>query len=670
MLRSFKPAFFTLLFFSTRFFCHAQDKPVNFKISSEVQKDEYIIRIKAIIKEGNQLYSVKNFGDSAPINSRIQFDSIAASFLKDSLTESGNPRTVRDTVFGAEVIYFKDSVEWIQRFQAGRFDTFKVTGTIAYFIKSGDQYNNYEEPFKTTFLAAGSDRTLASEKSALNEKLKKRSLFWIFLASFGGGLLAVLTPCVFSMIPVTVSFFTKRSTNRQEGIKNAFLYSASIILIFTILGFLISLIFGPAALNKLATNWIANLIFFVLFLVFGISFLGAFEITLPSSWTNKAGEKSGTGSFWGIFFMALTLSLVSFSCTGPIIGNLIVLASQGSFIGPLIGMFGFSVALALPFSLFALFPGMLNKLGRAGGWLNAVKVTLGFLELALALKFLSNADLVQGWRLLDREIFLAIWIVIFLLLGIYLLGKIKFHHDDELPKNDWGVPYLSVTRLFFAIASFSFVVYMIPGMWGAPLNGISAFLPPYGTQDFLPSAADNRRASNAAHFAEGVMPPVKYVKELSPYEPEVVKKYGVVAYFDYEEALAAARQLKKPLMLDFTGINCINCRKMEAQVWSQPGVMQRLKENFVIASLYTDVRIALPENEEFDSKELGEKVNTVGEKFLHLQASRYGSVSQPFYFFLDGNEQKLAPDGYPYDPDVQKFINHLDAVVAEYNKRK
>ena len=544
-------------------------------------------------------------------------------------------------------------------------DSAVIKGTIAYFVKIGEEYNNFEEPFKATIVKQA--EPVISTKGSLSDNLKNRSLFWIFLAAFGGGLLAVLTPCVFSMIPVTVSFFTKRSKTKQEGIKNAFYYSISIILIFTLLGLLITLIFGPGALNKLSTNWIANLVFFALFLIFGISFLGAFEIALPSSWTNKASQKSGTGNFWGIFFMALTLVLVSFSCTGPIIGNLLVLASKGSFIGPMVGMFGFSLALALPFFLFALFPGMLNSLGKAGGWLNAVKVTLGFLELALALKFLSNADLVKGWRLLDREIFLALWIAIFALLGVYLLGKIKFHHDDELPKNDFGVPYLSVKRLFFAIASFSFVIYMIPGMWGAPLNGISAFLPPYGTQDFLPATSSS--SGQTIHSGNGAKPPSKYVKELGPYEPEIVRKYGLVAYFDYDEAIEAARLLKKPLMLDFTGINCINCRKMEAQVWSSPEVMKRLKEDFVVVSLYTDVRIELPETEEFESKELGENVNTVGEKFMHLQASRYGSVSQPFYIFLDGKEEKLAADGYGYDPNVSAFVKHLDNVIAEYKKR-
>ena len=650
------------------FYASSQEKPVSFSISQEGKGEEYLLHIKAKIKEGNKLYSIKSFGEQAPINTQINFDSTAKKFLKDSFLEAGNAKTEADAAFNATVTFFTDSVEWQQKLDLSGADTAIISGVITYFVKTGEEYNNYEEKFKATVIKAADNVQINSGdgKGSLSDKLKNRSLFWIFLASFGGGLLAVITPCVFSMVPVTVSFFTKRSRNRKEGIKNAFFYSASIIIIFTLLGLLITLLFGPAALNKLATNWIANLVFFVLFLVFGISFLGAFEITLPSSWTNRASMKSGTGNFWGIFFMALTLVLVSFSCTGPIIGNLLVLASKGSFVGPLIGMFGFSLALALPFFFFALFPGMLNNLGKAGGWLNAVKVTLGFLELALALKFLSNADLVKGWRLLDREIFLAIWIVIFLLLGIYLLGKLKFHHDDELPKNDFGQPYLSVTRLFFAMTSFIFAIYMLPGMWGAPLKGISAFLPPYGTQDFLPASASS---AASAHYVSGVTPPTKYIKELGPYEPEVVKKYGLVTYFDYDEALAASRQLKKPLMLDFTGINCINCRKMEAQVWSNPEVMKRLKEDFVVVSLYTDVRISLPENEEFDSKELGEHVNTVGEKFMHLQASRFGAVSQPFYIFLDGKEEKLAPDGYGYDPDVQAFIKHLDNVLAEYKKR-
>lgn len=659
---------FLFLLISLYFYQAAQGQnPVQFHFSQEPGPgNEVLIKIKAAVPKDAQLFSIKKFSGDAPINTQINFDSSSAYILKDSILEKGNTRQATEADFNnATVSFYNDSVEW-QQAVALQADSALIKGSIMYFLKSNGAYNNYEEPFSVKVTKPETKAGVQALKS--NDDLETRSLGYIFLVSFLGGLLALITPCVFSMIPVTVGFFTKRSKTREQGIKNTVAYSLSIIVIFTLLGFLITLVFGPTALNKLATNWIANLIFFLVFLVFGISFLGAFDIQLPASWQTAADSKASTKSFTGIFFMALTLALVSFSCTGPIIGNLIVLASKGSYFGPLMGMFGFSVALALPFTLFALFPSWINGLGKAGGWLNSVKVTLGFLELALALKFLSNADLAQGWRLLDRDIFLCLWIVLFGLLGMYLLGKLKFHHDSELPANDFGQPYVSIPRLFFAIASFAFMVYMVPGLWGAPLKGISAFLPPYGTQDYTTSSSAGATPSNdtngdAAH-------PTKYVKELGPYEPEVVKKFGLKTFFDYEEALAASRTAKKPLMLDFTGINCINCRKMEAQVWSHPEVMKRLKENFIIASLYTDVQnIELPEAEQFESKELGEFVNTVGEKFSHLQVSRYGVLAQPFYIFLDGREQKLAAEGYPYDPDVQKFIQHLDNVLAEYKKR-
>ncbi len=662
------------LFLFQTLFTFSQDKSgVKFQITQQTTGENALISIKAILPKKSHIYSVKPFSEEAPIHTTITFDTTVAAFLKDSIIEVGAAQITNDLNFNnAALTFFTDSVTWQQKLDLSSADSQNIKGEIAYFIKDGDNYNNFIEPFNLKVYKQTAT-VKASGTNSLNQNLQSKSLWWIFIASFAGGLLALVTPCVYSMIPVTVSFFTKRSKTRKEGIRNAAYYSVSIILIFTILGFLLTYIFGPGVLNKLATNWIANLFFFLLFLIFGISFLGAFEISLPSGWMNKTDSKASTNSFGGIFFMALTLALVSFSCTGPIIGNLIVLASQGSFLGPLVGMFGFSVALALPFTLFALFPGWLNGLGKAGGWLNAVKVSLGFLELALALKFLSNADLAKGWRLLDREIFIAFWIVLFGLLGVYLLGKLKLSHDDELPKNDFGVPHVSIPRLLLAIFTFAFVVYMIPGLWGAPLKGISAFLPPFGTQDFLLNSNTNANAAdgNSSSKTEiGAAHPVKYVNQLGPLEPEVVKKFGLVTYFDYDEALAVAKNLKKPLMLDFTGINCINCRKMEAQVWSSPEVMKRLKENFVIASLYTDVQnIELPEAEHFDSKELGERVNTVGEKFSHLQVSRFGALSQPFYIFLNEKEEKLAPDGYGYDPDVAAFIKHLDAVVAAYNKR-
>ncbi|XZF16072.1 cytochrome c biogenesis protein CcdA [Chitinophagaceae bacterium MMS25-I14] len=498
-----------------------------------------------------------------------------------------------------------------------------------------------------------------------NGKKPMKSLLWLFLAAFGGGLAAVLTPCVYSMIPITVSFFTKRSKTRAEGIRNAIYYSLSIIMIFTVLGIAISLIFGANALNSLSTNWIANLFFFVIFVVFGISFLGAFEITLPSSWTNKTDSKAGISSFGGIFFMALTLVIVSFSCTGPIVGPLLVLAGKGGIAGPAVGMFGFSMGLALPFALFAVFPGMLNKMASSGGWLNQVKVVLGFIELMLAMKFLSNADLAKGWRLLDREIFIAIWVVLSILLGVYLLGKLKLSHDDASPKNVYGQEYVSIFRLFLAIAAFTFSVYLIPGMWGAPLNGMSAFIPPLGTFDSFGGSA----AAPAAGEPKNGEGPVKYVDEMKIYEPPVVKNLGLVTYFDYNEALEAAKKLKKPIMLDFTGINCVNCRKMESQVWSKPEVAKRLKEDFIVVSLYCDInRIELPKGEQYFSKDLNSQVVTLGNKNADLQASKFGSNSQPFYFYIDESGNKLAEDGYSYDPDVQKFVDHLEKVKANYKK--
>jgi thiol:disulfide interchange protein DsbD len=498
-----------------------------------------------------------------------------------------------------------------------------------------------------------------------NKKQQQRGLLWLFFMALGGGIAAVITPCVYSMIPITVSFFTKRSKTRSEGIKNAVWYSLSIILIFTVLGVLISAVFGANALNNLSTNWIANLIFFLIFVIFGISFLGAFEITLPSSWTSKTDSKAGIGSFSGIFFMAMTLVIVSFSCTGPIVGPLLVLAGSGGIAGPAVGMFGFSLGLALPFAIFAVFPGLLNKMATSGGWLNQVKVVLGFIELMLAMKFLSNADLAQGWRLLDREIYIAIWIVLSILLGLYLLGKLKLSHDDASPKNIYGQEYVSIFKLFLAIVSFSFAVYLVPGMWGAPLNGMSQFLPPMGTQDYVVSNGGGAAGSHAEENSS--VAPQKYVKEMKIYEPPVVVQSGLVTYYDYEEALNAAKILKKPVMLDFTGINCVNCRKMESQVWSQPEVMKRLKEDFIIASLYCDYdKIELPKDKQFFSKELNSQVVTLGDWNEHLQASKFNSNSQPFYFYVDENGNKLVENGYSYDPDVQKFVNHLEKVKEAY----
>jgi thiol:disulfide interchange protein len=646
----------------------AQDSlPVKITPSFErTGPEEVTVILKLDIKPGIKVFGLAK-DSAAQLFSSFVFDSTAEKIRSGKPAQSSNLKKETNPELG-EVAFFQDSAVWKQHLKLNSKDSLFIKGTTTLLYQKGESFEPVEVPFRINIT---SDNAAASGATNTNEQ-PARSLIWIFLSAFGGGLLALLTPCVYSMIPVTVSFFTKRSKSRAEGIRNAFYYSVSIVVIFTLIGFLVTLIFGPAALNNLATNWIANIIFFAIFLIFGISFLGAFEITLPASWSTRADSRASTGSFWGIFFMALTLVIVSFSCTGPIIGNLLVLASKGSYYGPLVGMFGFSLALALPFALFAFFPSKLNLLGKAGGWLNSVKVTLGFLELALALKFLSNADLARNWRILDREVFLSLWIVIFLLLGLYLLGKLRFHHDDDLPKNDFGHPYLTVTRLFFAIGAFTFMVYMVPGLWGAPLKGLSAFLPPMGTQDFN-SAKSQAIAGGGSSSAKGALPhPQKYYEVMKKNEPDVVVNNGLVTYFEYEEALEVAKKTGKPLMLDFTGINCINCRKMEGQVWSDPRVMQKLKDEFIIASLFVDVHhgVDLPPAQQYYSEALKKQVETLGDRNTDIAVTRFGANTQPYYFFLDGNEKRLIQEGYGYDPDVDKFLRHLDQAIAEFKKRK
>lgn len=673
--------FAIILLFTLPLWGAAQDSlPVKITPSFErTGPEEVTVALKLDIKPGIKVFGLAK-DSAAQLFSSFVFDSTAEKLRSGKPLQSSNLKKETNPELG-EVEFFMDSAVWRQKIRLNNADSLFLKGTVTLLYQKGESFEPAELPIRLNITA---EEDIQSSDAEEDENAPK-SLWWVFFAAFGGGLLALLTPCVYSMVPVTVSFFTKRSKNRAEGIRNALYYSVSIVVIFTLIGFLITLIFGPTALNNLATNWIANLVFFAVFLLFGISFLGAFEITLPASWSTKADSRAGTGNFWGIFFMALTLVIVSFSCTGPIIGNLLVLAAKGSYYGPLVGMFGFSLALSLPFALFAFFPSKLSMLGKAGGWLNSVKVTLGFLELALALKFLSNADLSRNWRLLDREIFLTLWIVIFLLLGLYLLGKIRFRHDDDLPKNDFGHPHLTVTRLFFAIGSFSVMVYLIPGLWGAPLNGMSAFLPPMGTQDFnssKPRAIETPQENTFKLSADstkndtlrpGQLPhPVRFYEVMKKYEPDVVVNNGLITYFDYEEALEVARKTGRPLMIDFTGINCVNCRKMEGQVWSDPRVMKKLKEDFVIASLFIDVHhgVDLPASQQYYSVDSRKQIETLGERNADIQITRFGSQSQPFYFFLDHAEKRLIKKGYGYDPDIDKFLKLLDQAIAEFKKRQ
>mgnify|MGYP001434016469 CR=1 FL=1 len=474
-------------------------------------------------------------------------------------------------------------------------------------------------------------KPVISELQALGEEHTQGDMSWIyiFVTGFLGGLLALFTPCVWPIIPMTVSFFLKRSKDKKKGIRDAWTYGASIVVIYVALGLAITLIFGASALNALSTNAIFNILFFLMLVVFAASFFGAFEITLPSKWSNAVDSKAeSTTGLLSIFLMAFTLSLVSFSCTGPIIGFLLVqVSTTGSIVAPAIGMLGFAIALALPFTLFALFPSWLKSMPKSGGWMNVIKVTLGFLELAFALKFLSVADLAYGWRLLDRETFLALWIVIFALLGFYLLGKIKFPHDDDDNK-------VGVTRFFMALVSLAFAVYMVPGLWGAPLKAVSAFAPPMQTQDF------------------------------NLYKNEVHAKFD-----DYDLGMEYARLNGKPVMLDFTGYGCVNCRKMEAAVWTDPKVSDLINNDYVLITLYVDNKTPLTEPVKIVENGTERTLRTVGDKWSYLQRVKFGANAQPFYVLLD-NQGKPLNKSYAYDEDIPKYIEFLQTGLENYKKER
>ena len=496
---------------------------------------------------------------------------------------------------------------------------------------------------------------VASVKPATNSS-QSLSLWTIFLEGFIGGFAALLLPCIFPMLPFTVSFFTKRHTQAGKGIIDAIIYGLSIILIYVGLGMLITIIFGADALNALSTNGIFNFFFFLLLVVFAASFFGAFEITLPYKWTNKAEENTDRKGFVGIFFMAAALALVSFSCTGPIIGTLLVqAATSGARLGPAIGMLGFSVALSLPFVLFAMFPSWLNSLPKSGGWLNSVKVVLGFLELALSLKFLSNVDLTYHWHWFDREVFLVLWIVIAALTGFYLLGKLKFSHDSD-------ISYISVPRLFLAIVVLSFTVYMVPGLWGAPLKSISAFLPPQASQDFdLYTPTLSGGGSNTAAVAPADQAAHKYADLFD-------KPLNLNPFFDYKEGLAYARKVHKPIIIDFTGHACVNCRKMEASVWPDKKVLPLLKDSYVLIQLYVDDKTDLPENEQYISSFSHRKITNIGALNSDIQATRFNTNSQPFYVLLNPTTEMpmVTPEGADYNPD--SYYNYLQSGINSFNK--
>jgi thiol:disulfide interchange protein DsbD len=488
----------------------------------------------------------------------------------------------------------------------------------------------------------------STEVVKVEDTTEKKGLLSIFFIAFLSGFAALLTPCVFPMIPMTVSFFTKQSKTKAAGIRNAVIYGVSIIFIYVVLGLLVTAIFGADALNALSTNVWFNIIFFILLVVFAASFLGAFEIMLPNSWANKVDSQADRGGLVGILFMALALAIVSFSCTGPIVGTLLVEAASKGGIAPVVGMFGFSLALALPFMLFAMFPGWLNSLPKSGGWLNTVKVVLGFLELALAFKFLSNADLVLQLHLLEREVFLAIWIAIFGALALYLLGKITLPHDSPLSS-------ISVGRLSLGLVVLAFTVYLIPGLWGAPLKIISGFPPPmtYSESPYGVGNSKGTAASSSQSLPDGA--------HLGPHD--------LIAFEDYDKGMAYAKSVNKPVLLDFTGYACVNCRKMEDYVWSQPNILSILQKEVVLISLYVDSKKELPKSEQYVSKETGKEIVTIGNKWSDFQITKFKSNSQPYYIILDHDGNSLSKKPESYNSDATAYQEWLRQGIDAFNKK-
>ena len=628
-------------------------EPVKWKVSLQGEGQEKEIVFHAFIEDGWHLYAT-DIPQGGPIPTSVSFDELSQVSLKGEITPTQRPHEEYSPLFDMKLGWYDSKIDFKQAVTIDDPDNFKITGYITYqacndvtclpptkyeFSFGESQTEAAPAPVMTPVAfntktssnltdQPGWQPVVEKVQSMSTEGLQHTdSLWFIFLSGFVGGLLALLTPCVWPMIPLTVSFFLKKQQSRRKAIGEAILYGLSIIVIYVGAGLLITLLFGASALNDLATNAIFNILFFALLVLFAVSFFGAFEITLPASWSNKLDRKADTATgIIAIFFMAFTLVLVSFSCTGPIIGTLLVeAASWGGKLAPTVGMGGFAIALAIPFALFAMFPSLMKQMPKSGGWLNMVKVVLGFLELALSLKFLSVADLAYGWHILDRETFLVLWIVIFALLGFYLLGKISFSHDSP-------VKYVSVPRLFLAIVSLSFSIYMIPGLWGAPLKAISAFAPPLYTQDF------------------------------NLYEQEVH-----AAFNDYNEGLAYARKEKKPILIDFSGYGCVNCRKMEASVWTDPKVKEILEKQYVLITLMVDdkEKLSKPITVTENGKQV--KLTTVGEKWSFLQRYKFGANAQPYYVIIDDKGEPLAAP-YGYDESVPRFVKFLQSGLKAFNK--
>lgn len=617
------------------------------------------------------MYSNDFDPDLGPMLTEIEFDETSEFELLEGPKPIA-PKKKFDELWDGEYTYFIKKAHFLQKIKITGKDPV-VSGNITYQICSDvtGQCIPYDTDFsvslakKATTLAdaSGNDPTVSNSEPPL-KKLEPftnnfqtveqeegwAALLSFFLISFGAGLAALLTPCVFPMIPMTVTFFTKSSGSRSRGIINALIYGISIIGIYTLIGTVFALIFGAGFANFLSTHWLPNLIFFAIFILFALSFFGLFEIRLPNKFVNNIDSQANKGGVAGIFFMAFTLVLVGFSCTGPIAGTILLEAASGQAIKPLIGMLGFSSAFAIPFTLFAIFPGWLNSLPKSGGWLNTVKVVLGFLELALALKFLSMVDQVYHWNILDREIYLTLWIVIFTLLGFYLLGKIIFPHEQKTEST-------SVARLLTAIVVFSFVVYLIPGLFGAPLKALAGYLPPMSTQDF--SLMEPKESPDSSNLVKDCEKP--------KYDDLLELPHGIKGYFDYEQALACAKKKNKPLFIDFTGHGCVNCREMEAAVWSDPAVLKRLKEDYIVVALYVDEKTELPKEEWYTSIYDHKLKKTIGKQNMDFMIQKLNANAQPYYTLIGSNEELLSPPR-AYDLNVEEFVEFLDKGVEEYDE--
>jgi thiol:disulfide interchange protein len=658
--------FSLLLFTVSQMFAQILE-PVKWTFESKQEGTEATLIFIATIEEGWHLYDTK-LPDGGPIQTTIHFADSTLFEFAGELGKEPIPTEYFDKTFNLNLAYFSKQAILTQKIKLKTADKVEIKGFVE-FMSCNDEtctppteaefaFNLNAQQAKNEII----DTTNVSEESV--GKIKSGNLLVFLLLSFLAGLAAILTPCVFPMIPMTVSFFMNSGESKFKSRLNAVFYGFSIIAIYTIIGTLVAVLFGPGAANWLSTHWLPNLIFFAVFMLFAFSFFGMFEIVLPSWIVNKSDQQVDKGGLMGSFFMALTLVLVSFSCTGPIVGAILVESAGGQILKPIIGMFGFSLAFAMPFTLFALFPGWLNNLPKSGGWLNSVKVVLGFLELALGLKFLSVADQTYHWGILDREIYLAIWIVIFTLLGFYLLGKLKFSHDSD-------VKFVSVPRLLMAIFSFTFVIYLVPGMFGAPLKGISGYLPPQATHDFdlHQIIRDEIKLGTPRQSVSGLTETPEQICDKPKFGEFLHLPHGLEGYFDFEQGMACARKQNKPVFIDFTGHGCVNCREMEATVWSDPRVLERLRNNFVVIALYVDDKSTLPESEWITSTYDGKVKKTLGKKYADFQISRYGVNAQPYYVLLDGKEQPLV-QARAYDLNADRFVEFLDQALAEFNKRK